>query len=76
MTDEDKEAHVRNFEEMEGVKLDVSQISKNPGKRSLAKLMLNSYVLPVYYTFEINDYRKIKIYFFFGKQKKKFKKKK
>ena len=34
--------YIQDFEQSEGVKLDKSQISLNPGKRSVAKLCLNS----------------------------------
>lgn len=38
----DKDKFIEDFHEREGIKLDKSSISKNPGLRSLAKLMLNS----------------------------------
>ena len=43
-TDEEKRArYLREYEIHEGIKLDPSKIQKNPGKRSTAKLMLNSF---------------------------------
>lgn len=38
----EKETYVKNFHEKEGVLLDINSITKNPGYRSLAKLLLNS----------------------------------
>jgi hypothetical protein len=43
MTEEEKEHYIKQYEQKEGVKLDPSQIQKNPGLRSLAKLCLNSF---------------------------------
>ena len=43
VTPEDKARYVRDYEEHEGIKLDPAKIIKNPGLRSLAKLMLNSF---------------------------------
>ena len=42
-TEEDKRQYVREYQEKEGMKLDPENIKKNPGLRSLAKLMLNSF---------------------------------
>ena len=41
--EEDKREYVREYQEKEGIKLDPENIKKNPGLRSLAKLMLNSF---------------------------------
>ncbi|GBN16734.1 hypothetical protein AVEN_256211-1 [Araneus ventricosus] len=43
-TEEEKAAYVREYEEKEGVKLDPQNISKNPGRRQVAKLALNSFL--------------------------------
>lgn len=43
MTEEEKDAYIQNYEEKEGMKLEKTQIEKNPGMRALAKLMLNSF---------------------------------
>ncbi|XP_046406254.1 probable DNA polymerase [Ischnura elegans] len=43
VTEEKKEEYLRKFREREGVDLDKISISHNPGKRSLAKLLLNSF---------------------------------
>ena len=40
--EESKNKYIKEYEQHEGIKLDKSEISKNPGKRSIAKLMLNS----------------------------------
>lgn len=42
-TDQHKKQYIEQYEEREGIKLDPSKISKNPGMRALAKLMLNSF---------------------------------
>ena len=43
-TDTDTRMHyVEDYEEHEGIRLDSQKIRKNPGKRSTAKLMLNSF---------------------------------
>lgn len=40
-TEADKELYVNNYKDREGVRLDPDSIAKNPGRRSLAKLLLN-----------------------------------
>ena len=40
---EERRAYVEAYEEKEGIRLDESKIEKNPGMRSLAKMMLNSF---------------------------------
>ncbi|GBM75549.1 hypothetical protein AVEN_180659-1 [Araneus ventricosus] len=42
-TDVQKEEYINNYFEEEGVKLDAANISKNPGRRQVAKLALNSF---------------------------------
>lgn len=42
-TSEHREEYVKNYAEREGVQLDASLISKNPGRRQVAKLALNSF---------------------------------
>ena len=39
--EEDKSQYLREYQEKEGIKLGHEKIKKNPGLRSLAKLMLN-----------------------------------
>ena len=41
-TEEQKQEYIRAYEAKEGIQLEYSNIAKNPGLRSLAKLMLNS----------------------------------
>lgn len=43
VTEEQKMEYIRQYEEKEGVKLDPVCISKNPGRRQVAKLALNSF---------------------------------
>ena len=38
---EDKREYILRYQQKEGIRLDISQISKNPGRRATAKLMLN-----------------------------------
>ena len=42
-TEETKRQYIREYERKEGIKLDPAKTKKNPGLRSLAKLMLNSF---------------------------------
>jgi hypothetical protein len=44
-SDAEKEAFLEDYEKKEGIKLDPTNISANPGKRTLAKLMLNRYAV-------------------------------
>ena len=46
---EQKREYIMNYEEREGIRLDISQIAKNPGRKATAKLMLNSYVFFIFY---------------------------
>ena len=39
----EKKRYIDEYESHEGIKLDVSAIEKNPGKRQVAKLALNSF---------------------------------
>ena len=41
---EKKRTYILNYQEREGIRLDISQIGKNAGRRATAKLMLNRYV--------------------------------
>ncbi|XP_035228516.1 uncharacterized protein LOC118200665 [Stegodyphus dumicola] len=43
VTEEARLKYIRQYEEREGVKLDAGKISKNPGRRQVAKLALNSF---------------------------------
>ena len=46
-TVEQKRNYIMNYQEREGIKLDISKISKNPGRKATAKLMLNRYLFHV-----------------------------
>ena len=46
-TMEQKRNYIVNYQEREGIRLDISQIVKNPGRKATAKLMLNRYLLHV-----------------------------
>ena len=41
-TDAQRQQHVDDYQENEGIRLDMANIRKNPGRRTVAKLMLNS----------------------------------
>ena len=43
VTPEDKARYVEQYREREGIQLDSSLIEKNPGRKQVAKLMLNSF---------------------------------
>ena len=43
VAEKQKAEYVRHYEEHEGIKLDPSRIEKNPGRKQVAKLMLNSF---------------------------------
>ncbi|XP_035214602.1 uncharacterized protein LOC118188297 [Stegodyphus dumicola] len=43
VTEEARLKYIRQYEEREGVKLEAEKISKNPGRRQVAKLALNSF---------------------------------
>ncbi|XP_054718450.1 uncharacterized protein LOC129227826 [Uloborus diversus] len=42
-TEEQKATYIRSYEEREGIKLDPNMVKKNPGRRQVAKLALNSF---------------------------------
>ena len=46
-TVEQKREYILNYKEREGIRLDISQIAKNPGRKATAKLMLNRYLFHV-----------------------------
>jgi len=43
MSDEEKAEYIRQYEAVEGIRLDEANISYNPGKRATNKLLLNSF---------------------------------
>ena len=44
---EQKREYIINYQEREGIRLDISRIAKNPGRKATAKLMLNWYLFHV-----------------------------
>ena len=50
-TVEQKGRYIQEYQQQEGIHLDINQIEKNPGKRATAKLMLNRYLLHVSFFF-------------------------
>ena len=44
---EQKREYILDYEEKEGIRLDVAKIAKNPGRKATAKLMLNRYLFHV-----------------------------
>ena len=62
-TMEQKRNYIVNYKEMEGIRLDISQIVKNPGRKATAKLMLNRYLLHVAFFFTLS-YHPSHSYFF------------
>ena len=53
-TVDQKREYVVNYKEREGIRLDISQIAKNPGRKATAKLMLNRYVFHVAFFFMLS----------------------
>ena len=50
-TIEEKRNYILNYEEKEGIKLEINKIAKNPGRKTTAKLMLNWYLLHFFFFF-------------------------
>ena len=46
-TVEQKGQYIQEYQQREGIRLDISKIAKNPGRKATAKLMLNRYLLHV-----------------------------
>ena len=44
---EQKRQYIQEYQEREGIRLDISKIAKNPGRKATAKLMLNRYLFHV-----------------------------
>ena len=49
LTAEDQSLYVDMYNEREKIKLDAKMIKKNPGRRQVAKLALNSFWEPIYF---------------------------
>ena len=58
-TDGEKENYIRLYEEKEGIKLEKKDIEKNPGKRQVAKLVVNS----LWGRYVFKSFRKKKFFF-------------
>ena len=50
---EQKRLYIQEYHEREGIRLDSSQIAKNPGRKAIAKLMLNRYLFHVAFFFHV-----------------------
>ena len=48
-TIEQKRKYIQEYQEREGIRLDIGKIAKNPGRKATAKLMLNRYLLHVFF---------------------------
>ena len=48
---EQKREYILDYEQKEGIRLDVAKIAKNPGRKAIAKLMLNRYLFHVAFFF-------------------------
>ena len=48
---EQKRDYIQNYEQKEGIRLDVAKIQKNPGRKATAKLMLNRYLFHIAFFF-------------------------
>ena len=46
-TNDQKREYIQKYQQREGIRLDISQIAKNPGRKAKAKLMLNWYLFHV-----------------------------
>ena len=51
---EDKRNFIINYQQKEGIRLDIGQIEKNPGRKATAKLMLNRYLFHVSFFFTLS----------------------
>ena len=48
-TQEDKRNYIMNYQEREGIRLNIRQIAKNPGRKATAKLMLNRHLFHFFF---------------------------
>ena len=51
---EDKRNYIINYQQKEGIRLDIGQIEKNAGRKATAKLMLNRYLFHVTFFFMLS----------------------
>ena len=61
---EQKRTYILEYQQREGIRLDISRIAKNPGRKATAKLMLNRYLFHVAF-FHIVIPRLLILFFFF-----------
>ena len=61
---EQKREYILRYQEREGIRLDISHIAKNPGRKATAKLMLNRYLFPFFF-FHVVIPPFLKVSFFF-----------
>ena len=62
---EQKREYILDYEQKEGIRLDVANIAKNPGRKATAKLMLNRYLFHVPFFFFTLSYLLFSFLFFF-----------
>ena len=55
-TVEQKQEHVLRYQEREAIRLDISQIAKNPGRKATAKLMLIRYLFHFLFFFMLSSH--------------------
>ena len=61
---EQKQTYILEYQQREGIRLDIGRIAKNPGRKATAKLMLNRYLFHVAF-FHIVIPRLLILFFFF-----------
>lgn len=60
VTEQQKAEYVQSYEQHEGIKLDPEQIAVNPGRKSIAKLLLNRYIEKIIYWFNVRLIKRMK----------------
>lgn len=50
---EQKRDYIQNYNQKEGIRLDVAKIQKNPGRKAAAKLMLNRYFFHIAFFYAV-----------------------
>ena len=63
-TVEQKGRYIQEYQQREGIRLDISNIEKNPGRKATAKLMLNRYLLHVSFFFFTLSFHTLSFLFF------------
>ena len=62
---EQKRNYIVNYQEREGIRLDIASITKNPGRKATAKLMLNRYLFRVSFFHAVIPFLLILFFFSF-----------